>query len=134
MDHPIENPMDYRINFREGEPEDYSEDYSEDYPISVSDGEVALLDPLFPTSRGVLGVDDRRVSSAVKHVTAAGGCHRRDLPVVHGLHPTAYSRFKRWSRKRIFHRMLRGLPRAWEEIMKQVDLAERVEQTEQTEY
>ena len=75
----------------------------------LSKGQFESLAPLLPTdTRGKPRVDDRRVISGVIHVLKSG-CRWKDAPEVYGPHKTLYSRWKRWSEKGIFARMMIGL-------------------------
>ncbi|MEZ5754062.1 MAG: transposase [Paracoccaceae bacterium] len=57
---------------------------------------------------GSPGVDDRRVLSGIIFINR-NGLRWRDAPAAYGPHKTLYSRWKRWSRKGIFARMMAGL-------------------------
>ena len=52
------------------------------------------IEPCFPTSLGILRVDDRRVLSGIIHVIW-NGLGSRDAPAVYGPHKTLYNRFAR---------------------------------------
>jgi transposase len=53
-------------------------------------------------------VDDRRVLSGIIFVNR-NGLRWRDAPKDYGPHKTLYNRWKRWSDKGIFIRMMEGL-------------------------
>jgi transposase len=70
----------------------------------LTDEDWALLEPLLPTRRKSVRVDDRRVLNAIFYVLRTG-MPWRDLPERYGPYTTAYNRFNRWSRRGIFKRM-----------------------------
>jgi len=69
---------------------------------------MARLEPFFPKSHGKPRVDDRRVLSGIIFINR-NGLRWRDAPAAYGPHKTLYSRWKRWSEKGIFARMMVGL-------------------------
>jgi transposase len=71
----------------------------------LSETQMAKLKPFFPKSHGKPRVDDRQVMSGII-VFNRNGLIRRDAPAEFGPHKTLYSRWKRWSEKGIFARML----------------------------
>ena len=71
----------------------------------LSDAQMAKLEPFFPKSHGRPRVDDRRVLSGIVFINR-NGLRWRDAPEAYGPHKTLYSRWKRWSEKGIFARML----------------------------
>jgi transposase len=71
----------------------------------LSDAQMARLAPFFPKSHGKPRVDDRRVLSGIIFINR-NGLRWRDAPAEYGPHKTLYSRWKRWSDKGIFARML----------------------------
>ena len=71
----------------------------------LNDVQMARLTPFFPKSHGKPRVDDRRVLSGIIFINR-NGLRWRDAPVEYGPHKTLYSRWKRWSEKGIFARML----------------------------
>ena len=71
----------------------------------LSDAQLAKLEPFFPKSHGKPRVDDRRVLSGIIFINR-NGLRWRDAPKEYGPHKTLYSRWKRWSEKGIFARML----------------------------
>ena len=74
----------------------------------LSDAQMARLEPFFPKSHGKPRVDDRRVLSGIIFINR-NGLRWRDAPMEYGPHKTLYSRWKRWSEKGIFARMMAGL-------------------------
>ncbi len=74
----------------------------------LTDEQMAKLDPFFPKSHGKPRVDDRRVLSGIIFINR-NGLRWRDAPEAYGPHKTLYSRWKRWSEKGIFARMMVGL-------------------------
>ena len=74
----------------------------------LTDAQMARLAPFFPKSHGKPRVDDRRVLSGIIFINR-NGLRWRDAPSVYGPHKTLYSRWKRWSEKGIFARMMAGL-------------------------
>lgn len=79
----------------------------------LTDEQMARLQPYFPKSHGRERVDDRRVLSGIIFVNR-NGLRWRDAPREYGPAKTLYNRWKRWSDKGIFIRMMEGLatPRA----------------------
>ena len=71
----------------------------------LSDVQMAKLEPFFPRSHGKPRVDDTRVLSGIMFINR-NGLRWRDAPAEYGPHKTLYSRWKRWSEKGIFARML----------------------------
>src|SRR3546814_14561388 len=69
---------------------------------------MARLQPYFPKSHGRERVDDRRVLSGIIFVNR-NGLRWRDAPREYGTAKTLYNRWKRWSDKGIFIRMMEGL-------------------------
>ena len=66
------------------------------------------LQPFFPKSHGKPRVDDRRVLSGIIFINR-NGLRWRDAPSAYGPSKTLYNRWKRWSEKGIFTRMLSAL-------------------------
>jgi transposase len=78
----------------------------------LDDGAWALIEPLLPRNQpGARRVDDRRVISGIVHVLRSG-CRWRDTPRDYGPYTTIYNRFNRWSRRRIWQRLLDALTQA----------------------
>ncbi len=74
----------------------------------LSEAQMARLEPFFPKSHGKPRVDDRRVLSGIIFINR-NGLRWRDAPKEYGPHKTLYNRWKRWSDKGIFSRMMVGL-------------------------
>jgi transposase len=74
----------------------------------LSDAQMARLEPYFPKSHGKPSVDDRRVLSGIIFINR-NGLRWRDAPKEDGPHKTLYNRWKRWSDKGIFAKMMMGL-------------------------
>ncbi len=74
----------------------------------LTDAQMARLEPFFPMSHGKPRVDDRRVLSGIIFINR-NGLRWRDAPSAYGPHKTLYNRWKRWSDKGIFARMMAGL-------------------------
>ena len=74
----------------------------------LSGAQMARLEPYFPKSHGKPRVDDRRVLSGIIFVNR-NGLRWRDAPKEYGPHKTLYNRWKRWSDKGIFARIMTGL-------------------------
>ena len=86
----------------------------------LNDSQMACLEPFFLKSHGKPRVDDRRVLSGIIFINR-NGLRRRDGENVNaigsrehadaacGPHKTLYNRWKRWSDKGIFARMMAGL-------------------------
>ena len=66
------------------------------------------IEPLFPRSRGLPRVDDRRVVSGIVYVIR-NGLQWKDAPRGYGPHKTLYNRFVRWSRLGVFARTFAAL-------------------------
>jgi len=74
----------------------------------LTDAQMARLEPFFPKLHGKPRVDDKRVLSGIIFINR-NGLRWRDAPAAYGPHKTLYSRWKRWSEKGIFARMMVGL-------------------------
>ncbi len=74
----------------------------------LSDAQMARLEPCFPKSHGKPRVDDRRVLSGIIFINR-NGLRWRDAPRDYGPHKTLYNRWKRWSDKGVFARIMAGL-------------------------
>ena len=66
------------------------------------------LRPFFPKSRGRPRVDDRRVLSGIIFIQR-NGLIWKHAPAAYGPPKTLYNRWKRWSDKGVFARMMAGL-------------------------
>jgi len=71
----------------------------------LTDTQMACLAPGFPKPHGKPRVDDRRVLSGIIFINR-NGLRWRDAPAEYDPHKTLYSRWKRWSEKGVFARML----------------------------
>ncbi len=69
---------------------------------------MSRLQPFFPKSHGKPRVDDRRVLSGIIFVNR-NGLRWRDAPQEYGPAKTLYNRWKRWSNRGVFARMMEGL-------------------------
>ena len=74
----------------------------------LTDEQMARLEPYFPKSHGKPRVDDRRVLSGIIFINR-NGLRWCDAPSEYGPHKTLYNRWKRWSEKGVFARILAGL-------------------------
>ena len=74
----------------------------------LSEAQVERLRPYFPKSRGKARVDDRRVLSWIIFIRR-NGLMWKHAPAAYGPPKTLYNRWKRWSDKGIFARMMAGL-------------------------
>ena len=74
----------------------------------LTDEQMERLSPYFPKSHGRARVDDRRVLSGIILVNR-NDLRWRDAPKDYGPHKTLYNRWKQWSDKGIFLRMMEGL-------------------------
>lgn len=74
----------------------------------LTEDQMAVIRPYFPSCRGVCRVDDRRVLSGIVHVLKRG-LQWRDAPSEYGPHKTLYNRFIRWSEKGVFKDIFREL-------------------------
>ena len=73
--------------------------------IWLTHEEMDKIRPLLPTPRGKQRVDDRRVISGMAFVQRTG-CRWRDVPDVYGSRHTIYTRWRRWSKKGLFNKIL----------------------------
>lgn len=80
----------------------------------LSEEQMERLRPHFPKSHGVARVDDRRVLSGIIHVQRCG-LRWKDAPAEYGPYKTLYNRWKRWSERGIFAKILSALAAAQEE-------------------
>ena len=69
---------------------------------------MARLEPCFHKSHGKPRVDDRPVLSGIIFVNR-NGLRWRDAPRGYGPHETLYNRWKRWSDRGVFARIMAGL-------------------------
>lgn len=75
----------------------------------LNDEAWAAIEPHLPRNQpGARRVNDRRVISGILHVLKTG-CRWKDCPREYGPPTTIYNRFNRWSRRRIWMRMLNAL-------------------------
>src|SRR6476660_1069100 len=78
----------------------------------LSDNAWAAIEPHLPRGKpGKPRVDDRRVISGIVHVLKTG-CRWRDCPAKYGPHTTIYNRYNRWSKRRIWQRILEKMAAA----------------------
>lgn len=63
----------------------------------LTEAQMRRLEPLFPISRGLRRVDDRRVISRIVYVIR-NGLRWKDAPRGYGPHKTLFNRFPRRSR------------------------------------
>jgi len=71
--------------------------------------QMARMEPYFPKFHGKPRVDDRRVLSGIIFINRNGGLRWRDAPKEYRPHKTLHNRWKRWSDKGLFARMMAGL-------------------------
>jgi transposase len=74
----------------------------------LTDAQMARLAPFFPKGHGKPRGDDRRVLSGIIFINR-NGLRWCDAPRDHGPPKTLYNRWKRWSDKGVFARMMDGL-------------------------
>jgi len=74
----------------------------------LTEAQMARLQPFFPNSHGKPRVDDRRVLSGIIFINR-NGLRWRDAPREYGPPKTLNNRWKRWSDKGVFARMMDGL-------------------------
>lgn len=74
----------------------------------LSAAQMARLKPCFPKSYGQPRVDDRGVLSGIVFINR-NGLRWRDAPKEYGPHKTLFTRWKRWSDKGVFARIMTGL-------------------------
>ena len=74
----------------------------------LTEAQMARLEPFFPKSHGEPRVDDRRLLSGIIFINR-NGLRWRDAPREYGPPKTLYNRWKRWSDKGVFARMMDGL-------------------------
>lgn len=77
-------------------------------PCWLTDAQMARLQPFFPNRHGKPRVDNRRVLSFIM-LTNRNGLRWCDGPKGYGLPKTLCNRWKQWSDKGVFARMLHGL-------------------------
>ncbi|MGH8865402.1 MAG: IS5 family transposase [Burkholderiales bacterium] len=78
----------------------------------LSDDAWAAIEPHLPHGTpGKPRVDDRRVISGILHVLKTG-CRWRDVPPAYGPPTTAYNRYNRWSKRRIWQRIFEKMAAA----------------------
>jgi len=78
--------------------------------LLLSEAQMRQIEPYFPLSHGVPGVDDRRGISGIVFVIR-NGLRWRDAPPGYGPHKTIYNRFVRWSRLGVFNKIFAELAR-----------------------
>jgi len=71
----------------------------------LTEAQMARLRPFFPKSHGKPRVDDRRVLSGIIFINR-NGLRWREAPAEYAPPKTLYNRWKRWSEKGIFERIL----------------------------
>ena len=71
----------------------------------LADAEMARLESFFSKSHGKPRVDGQRVLSEITFINR-NGLRCRDAPVAYSPHKTLYNRWKHWSDKDIFARMM----------------------------
>ncbi len=71
----------------------------------LTEAQMCRLRPFFPKSHGRPRVDDRRVLSGIVFINR-NGLRWRDAPAAYGPSKTLYNRWKRWSEKGVFARIL----------------------------
>lgn len=76
----------------------------------LTEAQMERLRPFFPKSHGKPRVDDRRVLSGIIFINR-NGLRWRDAPAEYGPSKTLYNRWKRWSERGVFARMLIELAR-----------------------
>ncbi len=74
----------------------------------LSKTQMRRIEPYFPLSHGVPGVDDRRVLSGIIFVIR-NGLRWRDASAAYGPHKTIYNRFIRWSKLGVFNKIFAAL-------------------------
>lgn len=74
----------------------------------LTEAQMARLRPFFPKSHGKPRVDDLRVLSGIIFINR-DGLRWCDAPKDYGPPKTLYNRWKRWSDKGVFARMMAGL-------------------------
>ncbi len=79
----------------------------------LSEAQMRRIEPYFPLSHGIPGVDDRRIVNGIIWVIR-NGLRWRDAPVGYGPHNTIYNRFSRWSRLGVFNTIFAELAQGWQ--------------------
>jgi len=74
----------------------------------LTEAQIERLKPFFPKSHGKPRVDDRRVLSGIIFINR-NGLRWCDAPGEYGPAKTLYNRWKRWSEKGVFARIMAGL-------------------------
>ncbi len=77
----------------------------------LTDEQIERLQPFFPKSQGRPRVNKRRVLSGIVFLNR-NGRRWRDAPSAYGPHKTLHNRWKRWSERGVFGRMMEGLSAA----------------------
>jgi len=76
----------------------------------LSENQLKVITPYFPTSRGVERIDDLRVIRGIIFVIKRG-LQWRDAPTEYGSYTTLYKRFIRWSHLGVFDKIFDALAR-----------------------
>jgi transposase len=79
----------------------------------LSEAQMRRIEPYFPLSHGIPGVDDRRIVNGIIWVIR-NGLRWRDAPVGYGPHKTIYNRFSRLSRLGVFNTIFAELAQGWQ--------------------
>jgi transposase len=74
----------------------------------LTEAQMVRFRPFFSKSHGRPRVDDGRVFSGIMFINR-NGLRWCDAPREYGPHKTLFSRWKRWSEKGVFARMMAGL-------------------------
>ena len=77
----------------------------------LTDEQMTRLEPYSPKSHGKSRVDDRRVLSGIVFINR-NGLRWCDAPKDYGPYKTIYNRWKRWSERGVFVRIMEGLAAA----------------------
>lgn len=74
-------------------------------PFLLSDSQMMEISPLFPLTRGVSRIDDRKIVSGIIYVLQ-NGIQWKDVPEYYGVCNTIYNRFIRWCQMGIFEKVI----------------------------
>lgn len=89
--------------------------------FDLSDFEWSVIQPLLPNkSRGVPGVDDRRVLNGI-FWRLRTGAPWADIPARYGPRTTCVNRFNRWRKAGVWDRLLDGVSEAYDGDIQMID-------------
>jgi transposase len=87
----------------------------------MTDFEWRVIKPLLPNKpRGIARVDDRRVLNGIFWILRSGSPWR-DLPSRYGPYTTCYNRFRRWTKKGVWDRIMDAITDAYGGNVRMID-------------